>query len=771
MSWAGWTGFLRRYRGPTALLLAIVVGAAVWTARQVRTEHNPLTVFASDDPEIDYLTAFWDVFGYDVNVQMILVEPADGDPWSPTTLALLRDLTTAIREIRHVISSESVATVRVLDGSGHSMVAAPLVPPGPISEATSKSVRDAVRDSAMLRTFFVGGGGRTTAILVRFDGDHLGAENLRPSLQAIDALIAKVGPGYRIEQVGIPGTERAYVERIRDDQWRFMPIVLTILIAVMLFLFRSIDGALLPLASVGISIVSTVALMVLSGTAFDIISFTIPTLILVIGIADSIHMLERWLEERRHGADPAQATDLSTAAIGAACLLTSATTAVGFGSLMTAQVDIIVRFGFWAAIGVAIAWAVTVTLVPLWLSFRPLPVRGHEGDADHHDAIDRALSRLADLPIRRPKAVIAFWLAMALVAGLTATRVERNSSLLEELFPDDPVSIAQRFAEARGFAILPVEIDLEGGPDAFKDPQTLARVAELETWLAAQPIVARSGSFLDLTRELHRVLEGAPALFTDATRLAQALFLYEAGGAEEIWRWVTPDYGRMHLQVMRYDHGLNAYFAFENKLIARLAEVFPADGPIRAHVTGSSLIANRAVANIIDDLIASVTMAFGLIAMLMALLFRSVRVGLVAMIPNTLPLLVALAVMALVGWRIRIASGIIFSVALGIAVDDTIHFLARYRLERRAGRSAEEAVRLTMRTAGRAMLWTTLLLMVGFAVLMSSSFRGIFEFGALVGVVLMTAFLADLTLLPAMLLRSRPFAGLRRGGGGGGGRN
>lgn len=762
MTWPHWTGFLRRFRGPVALAFALFVGFAVWTAREIRTEHNPLTVFASDDPEIDYLMAFWDVFGQDVNFQMLLVEPSAGDPFSPELLALLRDLTERIRGVRHVVSVESVATVPVLSAAGDSLLGAPLVGPGPVTAGDAERVRSEVASSELLRKFFLGADGRTTAILVRFDGDQLGAENMRPSLVEIDQILASAGTLARIEQVGIPGTERAYIERVRGDQLRFMPVVLSVLIVVMLILFRSIDGALLPLVGVGVSVATTVAVMVLSGTAFDIISFTIPTLILVIGVADSIHMLERWLEERRHGASPQQATDRATATIGAACFLTSATTAVGFGSLMTAQVDIIVRFGFWAAIGVAIAWSVTVTLVPLWLSFRPLPVRGHEGDADHHDAVDRMLTGLARVPLRFPRAVIAGWFVIAAAAVVLAAGVERNSSLMEELFPDDPVSVAQHFAEDRGFAILPVEVDLSGDPDAFRDPAVLAKVAEIELWLEAQPIVARTGSYLDLVRELHRVLAGAPALFTDATELAQALFLYEAGGSDEIWRWITPDYGRMHVQVMRYDHGLNAYFAFEAQLAALLAEAFPPDGPVKAHITGSSLIANRAVANIIHDLIASVTMAFGIIAVLMALLFRSIRVGLVSMIPNMLPLLIALAVMALLGWRIRIASGIIFSVALGIAVDDTIHFLARYRQERQGGRSPEEAVVTSVRTAGRGILWTTLLLMAGFAVLMMSSFRGIYEFGALVGVVLVVAFLADLTLLPAMLLRARPFAAFAR---------
>jgi predicted RND superfamily exporter protein len=739
-------------------VLALFVGAAVWTAREIRTEHNPLTIFASDDPEIDYLMEFWEVFGQDVNFQMILVEPTVGDIYAPEILALLRDLTERIRSVRHVISAESVATVPVLSAGGDSLIGAPLVGPGPVTAGTAEQARQSVQSSALLRKFFMGGEGRTTAILVRFDGDQLGAENMRPSLVEIDEILAAAGPLARIEQVGIPGTERAYIERVQGDQLRFMPVVLSVLILVMLFLFRSIDGALLPLVGVGVSVATTVAVMVLSGTAFDIISFTIPTLILVIGVADSIHMLERWLEERRHGASPDEAVDRATATIGAACFLTSATTAVGFGSLMTAQVDIIVRFGFWAAIGVAIAWSVTVTLVPLWLSFRPLPVRGHEGDAAHRDFVDRLLSGLAALPLRFPRLVITGWLLVAAVAASLAMHVERNSSLMEELFPDDPVSIAQHFAEDRGFAILPVEVDLTGDPDAFRDPAMLARIAEIEAWLETQPIVARTGSYLDLVRELHRVLHGAPALFTDATELAQALFLYEAGGSEEIWRWITPDYGRMHVQVMRYDHGLNAYFAFEDDLAARLAAAFPPESGVQAHITGSSLIANRAVANIIRDLIASVTMAFGIIAVLMALLFRSVRVGLVSMVPNMLPLLIALATMALLGWRIRIASGIIFSVALGIAVDDTIHFLARYRQERSAGRTAEEAVLTSVRTAGRGILWTTLLLMAGFAVLMMSSFRGIYEFGALVGVVLVVAFLADLTLLPAMLLRARPFA-------------
>lgn len=756
-SWYAWTGFLRRFRGPVAILLALGIGLAAWTAREIRTEHNPLTLFASGDPEIAWLEDFWATFGNDVNFLMVLVEPPDRDPLSAAALAVIRDLSEQLAAAPNVIEVQSPAWGETTVFADGELRREAWLSPGPVTAGSATRVRGIIEASPLWRNLFMGELGEVAAIFVRYDPDRLDADVMGPALDEVDRIVGAVMDGYRVEIIGVPYTERAYIRGIQDDQRLFMPVVLGVLFLMMAWLFRSPGGALLPLVSVGSAVAVLVAVMVVVDVPFDVVSFTIPTLILVIGVADSIHMLERFLEERRAGRSPREAIDTSTMAIGAACLLTSATTAVGFGSLMTAEVDIIQRFGFWAAVGVGIAWGCTVTIVPLWLTFRPIPVRGHEG-GEGGDRVDRALKALAVLPNQYPNATIGFWSLLAVLAIWGTMSVRQDSRLLEELFDDDPVSIAQHWAEDRGFAILPVAVDFSGEPGVFRDPAVLADLDDFARWLRTQAIVGRTGSLADLAAELHRLLEGEAGLYDDPAALAQALFLVESGDDPDVlWSWVTPDFGRSQVQIMRYDHGMVAYEHFERDMRRELEARFGPDHPLEWHITGSTIMAVRAVRNIVNDLLASLGTAFVIIAILMAFLFRSIRIGLISLVPNVLPLLFAAAVMGVAGYNIRISSGIIFSVALGIAVDDAIHFLARYRLERQAGVAQDLAVERTLRTAGRAMLWTTVLLVAGFAVLASSGFRGIVEFGLLMAVVLASALAVDLTLLPALLRKARPF--------------
>lgn len=757
MIWQSWSELLARHRSTVIALLlaAMVLGMA--SARRIDIVHDPFALFASDRPEVAAVQDFWDTFGQDANFMLLLLKPKVGDIYDPAYLGELRRLSERLSaEVPFVAEVRSLANAERLVDTGFELTTVPLLPDGPIDVSAITAFKAAVAELEPVRRTFVGVDGHTTAVQIRFDSSKRTFDDLKPSLAAIRAVVADVPPSIDVTEIGIPVVQERYVTLIERDNRRFAPIVLLIMVVVLYRLLRSWRAVVVPLMAVLVSVAISVGLIAAGPGSFNVVTFVIPTLIMVIGIADAIHLVERYLEERRLGCDISEATRRATIAVGTACLMTSATTAVGFASLLTAHIDVIQEFGLWAAISVGVAFVVTIALVPVGILSLKLPLRGY---VEHHegDAVDRGLKALAEFSQKHPTLVMALWGLFAAVCATGAMQIKRDSTLLEEMFDDDPLVVAQLKAEAAGFAVLPVEVDLIGPPEAFKNPDHLARAAAVQDWLLAHDYVAKAGSFIDVVRETHRALYGTPELFAARPEaVGQAFFLLESAIGDDLWRLVTPDFSRLHISAYRYDKGLNAYNRLYDELSAELARLFAGSG-IEARITGSSLVATRAVAQIVEDLLASLSTAFLVIAVLMGLLFRSLRIGLISMVPNMLPLLVAAAVMGWAGFHIRIASGLIFSMALGIAVDDTIHFLARYRNERLAGRNQHDAIVATMRGSGRAMITTSLLLIAGFSVLMTSAFRGIFEFGLLVALVMLVALAADLTLLPALLLRARPF--------------
>jgi predicted RND superfamily exporter protein len=318
-----------------------------------------------------------------------------------------------------------------------------------------------------------------------------------------------------------------------------------------------------------------------------------------------------------------------------------------------------------------------------------------------------------------------------------------------------PTEKATRLAERKLEGVVRMQITLQGQPGAMKDPRVLSAMREMQTWLSRHPDVASTLSLATFVREMHRVVVGKPAI--PDTRAAVASLLLMAEGEERMGRFVDYPYSKARILIGAVDMGARKYLPLAKKVDALAKRLFGPLG-VKARVTGTSLVAYRGINRLVLDLLTSLSLAFGVIAVVLICVFRSVRVGLLSLVPNIMPLSVGLGFMSLAGMRLEPATVIVFSIALGIAVDDTIHFVARYREEALGGRSPAEAVQVAIRTAGRAMVFTSLVLVTGFAATLTSNFPGSAHFGMVNIVILSTALLTDLTLTPACLMVFRPWA-------------
>jgi len=418
---------------------------------------------------------------------------------------------------------------------------------------------------------------------------------------------------------------------------------------------------------------------------------------------------------------------------------------------------------------------VILVLVTTVLSFVVAPKSAVSGDPSK-GVIGRLLTWLGFVVIERKLAVVTITGLIGVACVVGGFRVKTDNFLLEELFPQNPVSVALHHSEDVLTGVMPVEIsivsDVEGG---VLEPEVLRGMQILQDHMRKDAFMGHSASISDLIQEIGVVMDGERTIPETRVAASQLLLLFEMGedpGFLDAMVDVTRT--RARISTTQRDWGTKNFFAWYDgsgecdpralcgtPIVELVDQAFGTTNGrkegLEVHVTGSNLVAARALSRLVEDMIASLSTAFIVISLLMMILLRSLRIGLLSMIPNMIPLLVTLGFMGWAGIPLRTSTALIFSVALGVAVNDTIHFVTRFREELFATGDRAEAVRRTMLSTGRAIMFTSILMIFGFGTMMTTRFVGIFQMGLLGAITLSAALLGDLLLLPVCLVIFRPW--------------
>jgi predicted RND superfamily exporter protein len=767
--WGRLADFLLRTRrfGWVFVVLGVLGLAAL---PSLRFDFSPQTLFDRTSERARLYQEYRDTYGADDHVLFVLVK---GDIRTAESWELFLEIEEAVAarvpEVERTGSLGSVPVPR--SPSPGSIVIAPLWSGEPLDDALAATMTDAARANPLLVDTLVSKSGRVASVFLKIADDVVGITDVRPVVRELRTILAEVEaahPGYELHLLGPHAYRVTVVDLMVSEELKFIPLTGLILILVLFATFRSVSGVLIPLTSVFLGTVLTLALMAVTGESINIINTITATLILVIGAADAIHLIARYQHERADGADSDDAVRRALSAVGGACFLTSVTTAAGFATLGTAHLSILRHFGAYAAMGVMITFVLTIFFVPWALGRFPVPPRPTS------TGLARRLSRVADactdvvIGRHRTIAIACLIVAAAFVAGIPKTTID--NFIMEYVPDDDPILEGHRLLEEELAGIVHLDVLLEvpegvGGDDPWHDPDLLARAEAIERDILSDGFVHAADSVLSLLREIRWVQRGGAAsgeprdaLPTSRRETAGLLLLAEMSGERTVLdTHLSTDRRVLRLTFRADDLGAKNYLALEKRMERWMADRL-AGSPIqvKAQIAGTSQVGYGGIDSLIRDLLTSLGYAFIIIFVTLVALLRSWRLAALAMIPNTLPIIVVLGGMGWAGRHLETLSAMVFSIGLGIAVDDTIHYLARYCQEVRAGASPEEAVRRTGRRTGRAIVYTSVLLMAGFGVLYTSLFPPNQMFAVLASIVIATALLADLLLLPALLLWIRP---------------
>ncbi|MCB9746127.1 MAG: MMPL family transporter [Alphaproteobacteria bacterium] len=737
---------LRRRLAAAAALAMVFLGLTAGVLR-LRSDFSAQAFFSGDDPARAFLVQHKALWGPDDDRLLVLIE-VDGPEGvlGRSALERIEALDAALSADPGVAEVLSLTDMKRLRRPMPGVVLpTPLLSAMPRDPSAWAAWRAELLADPSLVPGLLSADGRASAMVVRLGVNTDSINVIRPVVRRLQAVLeASEGEGLRLVAAGLPAARADLLEVLIRDQMFFIPVAVLLIAVMMAWLYRSLHGVLIPLSLSALPTLMLLGVLGWVGEPIGLINQVYFTLIPIIAVADAIHLVSRFHEEAGPEADAAQRrAAIPTAAqrVGAACLLTSLTTIVGLLSLNAAEMPVLRSFGSYAALGIALAWGCLVWVAPLMLS---LARSSGAPEAGGLGLLDRAVVGVTGVALRWPRAALGLSLVALVFAGAAGSRVVVNNRLTGSLPEDHPTSVANRFIDDQLGGVLTVDIAISAPdparPEALRAMWASARAAEavdgVEVARGPADLLAAASAALGGAREVPK--EDA-AVRTLLGRLDEAL---------------TPllraEQGAARVQVRTRDPGA---LAFAELVEAVRAAALPPleEAGLEAEITGTSVVAYRGVNRITEDLRASLLLAFAVIAGLITALFRSPRLGALSLLPNAAPLLLGYGLMGAVGWELEPGSAVVFTMALGIAVDDTIHLLARFREELSAGFDREEAIRRSARFSGRAVTVTTAILTVGFGVNALSAFPANRMYGILGAIILSTALACDLLLLPALL--------------------
>jgi predicted RND superfamily exporter protein len=761
-----------RHARPVLACVALLCAAAGLALLRLdppglRLEIDPSTepLLPAGDPAVDdYRRAVRD-FGDD---QLFVIAMETQDLFRRENLESLRRVGDAVSRLDGVRGVRSLArtTSFGFDRETDSLEVRPFLEEIPGDAAGLARLRERAIADPVYRRNLVSDDGRTAALNVSLreltDQELIRAE-LDGRIGAI--LAAETTPERRFHVSGRPHIKSRMYAAMTRDLAVLIPTSLAVLAAVLAFAMGTLRGVLLPLGNVGIAVLFTFASMAVLGRPLSVLSVLLAPTLVAVGSVYGVHVLNRYEEDVVAGGTRAEIVLRCMRHMTTPVLISGTATIVGYGSLCWTEVPAVFEIGAFSVLGVASVTALSLTGLPallVLLPLRPITRPGARPAARLRlaeaigAALDRGLARLAGMSCRRANGILA---VSALVAALAAAAVPRVVVDTDYLSFFDAESPVRRDFEAIGRLLagaVPLYVVVEGGePGRLRDPETLRRLEALQAGLDAIPGVSRTFSFLDPLRLLHRAVSGddpaAERIPDTREGVAELLFMIPK---HELARFATVDQSAANLVVRTGEVGSAPMRRLTARIEAALADGGVPEG-MRAFVTGNAVLLDRAADGVAWSQATTVGFAALVLLLLLALALGSVRLGLVAMIPNSVPILVFFGTLGLGAAPLSLPTSLIANAALGITIDDTAHYLVRYRAERRAGLGPEAAILRCTRAVGRPVALASAMLVLGFASVAASEFATLRQFGVLSAYTLLVCFVADLLLLPAILVRTR----------------
>ena len=723
-------------------LFGVLALLSIYSASTLRFYHNLERFFPQDDEELEFLMRFQEELEPDDGYMLVAID-TKADIFNTSFLQQLDSFTRGVNALPYVLNAQSITTIKDVVKSPFGMMPVSLVHPQQAEKLPADEAR-LLKDERFLNNFYSADGSVAT-VVVKLK-ERLQQGEAEEFVEAFSNYIAPFNfPEFHV--VSRAHTQTIFVEKIESEMLFFVLLSLVLLVIILYLLFRTIAGVLIPMFSCLLALLLFMGFLGAIGFKLDLMSPLFPVLMITIAMSDVIHLTTKYIACRERGLGADDALRLTIKEIGWATLLTSVTTAIGFLASVTSPLEPIRLFSVMAAVGVMIAYLTTITFTMVALL---------RFDAQQLSRIvmkgggwSRFIETIYEINMKRPYHILVATLLSLVVIGYGMSKVTTNTYLYSDVPRGDKLRNDFEFFEKKLSGARPYELAVVALQGSVHDPLVLQAAEKVEQHLKQVNAVGAVVGYTSLYKSLNKAYNGGSSAAYQLPSDEDDYLLYRRllSSGDSYNKLVSTDGKLARITGRIKDLGSDSIRALQARL----------DNWILTN-TDTALVSfkHTGTASLIDsnneylrrNLGFGLAIAFSIIALLMALLFRSFKMILVFLIPNIFPLLVCGAAMGYLGIELKASTSIIFMLSFGIAVDDTIHFLSHYKLKRDQGEEVRPALLSTFRDAGKAIIVTSIILFVCFFSLIFSDFMATYYIGLLMSLTFAAALVAELFITP-----------------------
>jgi len=772
-----------KFRVLFLILIGLLTGFFGYYATQSSTDNSIEVWLNKGDPGLDYYYDFIDKFG---DEEFLVIATKDENIFSADKFKQIDSIAKRLEELEEVKDVISIVSVF------KDKLSSPYFK-GILKENRGREIIDVFKEEILSDYVYVKNvismDGKTTAIIAKVakGPPESRMELVKKSRDIITTTVMEkmdglIPPNPPLSKGGIkvsglskggalpenfylagPSIVNAELDRMsQKDIKTFTPIMFGVAFAVLIILFRNVSGVLVPLLTICINTVWAVGLFSVFGNKMNMVSGMITPLIFIISLATTIHILNRYYQESALSQDKRKNILETIKHIGIPCFLTCATTSIGFLSLVVSDVQPVKDTGIFIAAGIMMSFFVCMTLVPGILSFFPAakgsPYKYVSKDKEFKSTGPHGMFGFIGNFVKRNTIwIFAFSIVFVGFAIYGITRVKVESNIFEAFPGNSEISRSTSFIEKNLMGLLPVEIVVNAAnAGGIFQPEVLNRTEKLQNFLNGIPEVTTSISVVDYIKRLDRLLSKEKDVNQPITqeKAIDYVKLASLHGDSIVKNLYTKDNNEGRISVRMENVGSYRYQEIIKSIKEFMGTNFPFN--IVCTITGIVPLLMDMQGYLVESQIKTFSLAFVLIFICITLLLRSARIGMISMIPNFIPIAITLGVMGYLEIRLDVATIMIASVAIGISVDDTIHFLYRFKNEYQIDKNHYLAIHRTLSGVGRALFFTTIVGTCGFLMFCLSSFKPVQYFGLLTGITMASALIADLFILPSCILIFKP---------------
>ncbi len=739
-------------RSSILIIIALVIftGLATISASFLEFDYDFENFFPQNDPDLDYFLEYRETFENDNDYVLISIGNKQGI-FNSTFLEKANRFSNDLAKLNHVKGVLSPTNIKTPVINSFGGIEIPLLHINNPSKLITDSVRIS-KSKEYAKTLF---SSDLTAICIVINNAQIITK------KASDELLTDIQnliDNYKFEELHYAGKirgQKTYLTKMKFELVLFLSISLILIITFLFICFRSAYGIIVPLITVFIAIIGVLGIMQITGKSLDVMSTLLPTILFVVGMSDAIHILNRYIEELRSGKEKIPAIKTTFKEVGLATFFTSLTTAVGFVTLISVPIKPMQDFGIYSAIGVLLAFIIAILFLPATLSLLGKPKIARKNSKQLF--WNKILSKCFVFVLKNQGKIFITYIFVMIISVIGIFQLQVDYKLLEDLAEDNPLQQDFRFFEDNYSGIRPFEMAIYSKDStSIFNYEIIKEMDKVEAYLYNQYDAGFILSPVSIIKSLNKATHGGSSSY------------YKVPSKASQYKKLIKKLKRLNIQ-SKLSNLVN-----KNKSVARFTGKMDDIGSkavkeknidfhqffqtkidnniIGYKMTGTALLVDKNNEFLATNMIIGLAIAFLLIAVLIGVIFKSIKMALLSIVPNVVPLAIIGGLMGFLGTNINMSTSIIFTIAFGIAVDDTIHFLSKYKVESSKGKSLLYSLKRTYLSTGKAIVLTTLILCGGFISLIFSDFKSTFLIGTYVGLILFLAVITDLLLLPILLL-------------------